>query len=123
MSLDFRRECDELEERRLKILKVKEETWRQKSRAIWLAKGDLNTHFFHCFANQRRINNVIWEVRDGNGNTICGQNDLQEDVARHFKNIFTQRRGISITNQLNVIQLFPSFFSEEEALWVSNPIT
>jgi hypothetical protein len=57
---DDRKLVMEKETRKMGLLKKEEkETWRQKSRATWLACGDRNTKFFHSFANFRRqINSV-----------------------------------------------------------------
>jgi hypothetical protein len=48
-----------LEMERNKILRDKEEKWRQQSRAIWVKSGDRNTKYFHHFANHRRIKNLM----------------------------------------------------------------
>lgn len=48
-----------LETQRLKILLDREETWRLRSKAIWLQAGDGNTKFFHKFANGRKSSNII----------------------------------------------------------------
>ncbi|GFZ14619.1 hypothetical protein Acr_24g0008090 [Actinidia rufa] len=68
-------------------LLIEEETsWRQKSRAIWLAEGDRNTGFFHRMANaHRRLNfigrisveGVIHEGQDSVANGIVGFYDKQ----------------------------------------------
>lgn len=62
----------DLEARKLSILKLDEERWRQKSRAIWLDKGDLNTKFFHSYVDNRRVKNFVWEILNANGQSIKG---------------------------------------------------
>jgi hypothetical protein len=46
------------------ILAVEENSWRLKSRAIWLRSSDKNTKFFHKFATMRRTQNMIWDIED-----------------------------------------------------------
>ena len=62
----------ELESNQLPYLKREEETRRLKSRALWLNKGDLNTRFFHQYANHQKIINSIWDLEDNVGNCISG---------------------------------------------------
>jgi len=73
-------------------LLVEEEMWRQKSRAIWLQQGDQNTIFFHQHASHRRNKNAIWEIKDGNGISHSGQEDLETEFVRHFKNFHAESR-------------------------------
>ena len=51
-----------LETKQSIILKHKEETLHQKSRAIWLREGDCNSKYFHNYANHRRLSNSVWEI-------------------------------------------------------------
>lgn len=66
----------DLEAQKLGVLK-EEESWRQKSRAIWITKRVFNTKFFHKFADNRRASNAIWELSKEDGKLTHKQKDLQ----------------------------------------------
>ena len=57
----------QLEGRRITLLLEKEETWRLKSRAIWLECGDDNTKFFHAYARGSKEANIVWSLVDEHG--------------------------------------------------------
>ena len=42
---------------------LEEITWRQKSREVWLKKGDRNTSFFDKMANAHRRRNNVDRIR------------------------------------------------------------
>lgn len=44
---------------------MKEISWRQESRSLWLKEGDKCIKFFHQMANFQRRNNVIEVLHDG----------------------------------------------------------
>jgi len=56
-----------LEERRNKLLKEKEETWRLKSRATWLKSGDENNFFFQDYEKGMKCSNSIWQLKYHDG--------------------------------------------------------
>ena len=58
----------QLEKKRIKLLKEKEETWRLKRRAIWLESGDENTKFLQAYAKGRKNVNTIWHLKDQDEN-------------------------------------------------------
>ena len=47
--------------------------WCQKSRVLWLSKGDNNTTFFH---------------RDGNGAWLTGQDDIEHVMESYYLLLF-----------------------------------
>jgi hypothetical protein len=56
-----------LEDIRNNLLKEKEETWRLKSRDIWLESRDENKKFFQAYEKCRRRTNIIWSLEDQHG--------------------------------------------------------
>jgi hypothetical protein len=83
----------DLERERNTILKDIEEQWRQRSRAIWIQSGDLNTKFFHSFASYRRNHKFIWELQDEEGTVHRGQENLKLAAANYFKDFYNKQDG------------------------------
>jgi hypothetical protein len=109
-----------LEMERNKLLKINEEKWRQRSRAIWINSGDRNTKFFHHFANHRRIHKHIWEINDEEGNGHSGQNAIKEATTQYFKNFFKARSDSFTNEQVQVTNLFSRMvFDEEQVLYLN----
>ena len=78
-----------LNDRHDHILLIQEETWRLKSRALWLEAGDKNTKYFHAYANHRRNRNSIWNLRDSeNDSVVTSQKDLEKVAYNHFKEFY-----------------------------------
>ena len=98
----------------MEILKKEYFFWRQKSRALWLSHGDLNTKYFHNFANHRHAINLIWELERNEGEIISKQADLNKVDFNDFQKLFKDPRNISIADQLDVIQHYPRFSRAED---------
>jgi Flp pilus assembly CpaE family ATPase len=66
-----------LKQEKDKILAVEEDTWRLRSRAIWLSSGDKNTKFFHKYATMRRSQNTIWDIEDESGILHSSESEIK----------------------------------------------
>jgi len=102
------------EERRNILLKEKEETWRLKSRAIWLESGDENTKFFHAYAKGRKSANTIWKLENSDGRVENSFEGMANIGVSHFQNLFKANNQASIEEVVRLAQLFPGFVNEEE---------
>jgi hypothetical protein len=68
---------------------LEEVSWRQKSRVMWLKKGDKCTKFFHSIANSNRRYNSIDSLLIGD--TISSnQSDIGEYVVQFYQKLFSE---------------------------------
>ena len=105
-----------------KILRQIEETWRLKSRKVWLEARDNNTIFFHKYSNQRRISNSIWEMKNSVGEVINEHRSLNIKVVNYFKDIYNQDSRFNLDEQIKVLKNFLRFFNEEEGSKVGDKL-
>ena len=63
--------------------------WCQRSRVLWLSKGDNNTAFFHCKATKRLRKNLIRGIRDGNGAWLTNHDDIEHVMESYYKELFS----------------------------------
>lgn len=86
-SKELRDKLIELTVIRGNILKDIEETWRLRSRAIWLREGDDNSKFSHKFSNGRRVINTIWKLKNEQGAEVDSFPCLASLTTSHFKQV------------------------------------
>jgi len=80
-------------QKRAQVLKDREESWRLRSRAVWLKAGDENTKFFHRHANGRKKINTIWELKKEDGTpvkTFRTFRGLAAPAKAHFQGIYKE---------------------------------
>jgi len=87
--------------------------WYQRSRVLWLSKGDNNTAFFHSKATRRLRKNLIRGIRDGNGAWLTDQDDIGQVMENYYKELFSsanpnlevdslEKIPCMVTNEMNV---------------------
>ncbi|XP_075076314.1 uncharacterized protein LOC142162976 [Nicotiana tabacum] len=98
------RELDESEKERLGEVKreivelaiAQETSWRQKSRALWLKEGDLNTKFFHRVAVANRRRNFI-ESLVVDGVRIEGEEEVKGAIVGFYENLYKEEVSWRLT--------------------------
>jgi len=79
-----------LEGRRNTLLREREESWRLKSRALWVKSGDDNTKFFHAYAKGRKSLNTIWKLSNPEGEEVNSFEGMAIEGVRHFRELFKE---------------------------------
>jgi hypothetical protein len=97
-----------------KMMQTEEETWRLKSRSIWLQAGDRNTKFFHRQAKARLWKNKIDEIKGVNGITCRGQNQLKSTAKEHFEKLYTEDGEGDIEAQESLLHNIPTLITQED---------
>jgi len=72
-----------------KVSVLKEISWRQKSRALWLHAGDRNTKFFHRVANVHRKLNSISTI-EVDGIRYDSLSAMKSAIFDFYKAVFTE---------------------------------
>jgi hypothetical protein len=64
--------------------------WRQKSRALWLKEGDINTRFFHKVANSHSRYNHVEALRI-NGSLSYNLVEIKEHIVQFYQSLYSAR--------------------------------
>ena len=72
-----------------RLLLAEETSWRQKSRATWLAEGDRNTAFFHRTANAHRRFNYIAKIKV-DGVVHEGQDAVATGIVGFYEKLYNE---------------------------------
>ena len=77
--------------------------WRQKSRALWLKDGDMNTKFFHAITKQRRARNRITKLKKPGGGWAESEESIEKVATEYFQNLFTSSQASDFEEALRYI--------------------
>jgi hypothetical protein len=81
---------EEEEEERKESTLMKEVSWRQKSRPLWLREGNKYTEFFHKMAySNRRKNSIDSLLIDGTIST--NQSEICEHMVQFYKKLYIEQ--------------------------------
>jgi hypothetical protein len=86
-NVDLTDQISKKEVAEIQLLKEEEESWRQKSRAVWLQSGDRNTKYFHHYASAQKNCKQIWELHSEEGMKLSGPKELKEEAVNYFKHL------------------------------------
>jgi hypothetical protein len=115
LSLEEERHLGELETNRNNFLHREEEAWRIRSRVTWIKSGDSNTKIFHKMASFNRNRKHVWEIINGNGDTITDQKAIKEEVVNYFKHFYKEKERTNYNDLVRISSLYPRMVNEEEA--------
>ena len=69
--------------------------WSQRSRVLWLSKGDSNSKFFHSKATKRLRKNSILGIRDPCGRWLNQTEDIGQAFINYYTELFSSSNSIS----------------------------
>jgi hypothetical protein len=92
---------------------MEEKTWRLKSRVVWLKEGDNNSKYFHRYAQERKAQNTIGEIKNCNGELVSAHPEMAEAGVGFFSTLFKENLGCPIEENFKVVGLFPNKIMED----------
>ena len=85
--------------------------------------GYENTHYFHQFTNKRRVTNAVWEEVDEDNTKVFDQASIRKESRSYFADLYKEPDTVTIEDQLEVLNLFPSYVSNEDNRSIFIPVT
>ena len=71
------------------VLFREELMWNQRSRALWIKRGDRNTKFFHATANNQQRKNIIEGISDLEGRWREDRVEVENIILEYFIEIYS----------------------------------
>jgi hypothetical protein len=88
-----------------------------------MASGDMNTKYFHNFANHNRVRKHIWEIKGDNDDLVNDSDSLKKEAIHHFKNLYKASTCLKLEDQCKLIHHYPQMVDDEESSLLFRPVT
>jgi len=97
-----------------KMLHKEKETWRHKSRSLWLSSEDRNTKIFQRQDKSRIWRNEVKEITKDDGRKIDDSQQIQVESKIHFETLLKEYNNTDINVEENLLQNISSVISQED---------
>lgn len=85
------------------LLDRESKMWNQRSRVLWLSKGDNNTKYFHSKATKRFQMNTIMGIWDSSGRWLDQTVDIGQSFIRYYTELFSSSNPPRVQEALHTI--------------------
>ena len=92
------------------LLIKEEKMWKQRSRTLWLHKGDQNTRFFHSRASHRHRRNRIMELENLDGVLFLDEEEITNILVTYYHRLFNSTTPQNLEEALAAV---PELISDE----------
>jgi hypothetical protein len=106
-----------------KILHEEEETWRLKSRSLWLSLGDRNTKLFQRQTKARLWRNKVKEITKEDGSKTDDFHQIQAEAKLHFQRLLTEDGIADLNVQEDLLIKIPSIINQEDNTKLNQEVT
>jgi hypothetical protein len=86
------------------ILEREDMRWKQRAKQNWYAHGDINTQFFHSWANQHRKTNSIRSVTDATGRVWRAKKEVSKQFVEFYEMLFSSQQPTGIAACLDNLE-------------------
>lgn len=100
-----------------------EETWRLKSRSLWLKAGDRNTSFFHRKYRAWLSRNHISKITCSDGTVLKGEEQQKKAPEDHSQNLYKEDGNGSEEVISEFLSHIPSLVSKEDNASLTKPFS
>ncbi|XP_026435155.1 uncharacterized protein LOC113332872 [Papaver somniferum] len=94
--------------------------WKDKSREVWLMKGDKNSPYFHRVTLLRRKRNAISWIKDSSDTIQTDRNSIGTSFINYFKTLYSSHPQLF---QDKILQYLPVKFSEADNAHLNSPLS
>ncbi|XP_057853082.2 uncharacterized protein LOC131063316 [Cryptomeria japonica] len=105
------------------ILKRDELYWKEKSRELWIADGELNTKKFNASSKAKRLNNKIGSIKDGNGNVCTLQKDIEQSAIDYFTGLLGSGNIDTNSTYSLIDEVIETLLTDEDCAMLQAPST
>lgn len=101
----------------VKLIKQKDDYWRQRAKIHWIKEGDQNTKFFHSMATTRRKKNKIEKIKDCDGTWYHNGSGLEQLIVNYYSDLFSGHGN----DDVGVCDLITKGISDEQNVQLTSP--
>ena len=100
--------------RYLELLKSSLTLIKQQSKQLWITHGDQTSKPFFAKMKQRKINNYVYSITDGNDNRREGFDEVAKIMLQFYQGLLGRKEDQRVEINLDAVRLGPQLLIEQQ---------